>query len=135
MGEPTSSKKICTMSISAMWLSSNSSHASGSLSFCRFNYLRNKSITINILNEQWGKILYRVNSSHFIVRLSIRDSFILFIHCLKKHFFQCISLFWFIICILKQLQPFKNKYLAVSQPWDTASLDKNILLWGLSSAL
>ena len=42
MGEPTSSKKICTMSISAMWLSSNSSHASGSLSFCRFNYLRNK---------------------------------------------------------------------------------------------
>lgn len=66
IGESTSSKKICTMSISAMWLSSNSSHTSGSLSFCRFNCLKNESITVNILNAQWEKILYRVNSSHFI---------------------------------------------------------------------
>ena len=92
MGESTLSKNICTISISVMWLYSNSSHASGSLSFCRFYYLRNKSITVNILNEQWEKILYRINSTHFTVRLSIRDSFILFIHCMKKHF-QCISLF------------------------------------------
>lgn len=92
MGESTSSKKICTISISAMWLYSNSSHASGSLSFCRFYYLRNKSIIINILNEQWEKILNRINSNHFIVRLNLGDSFILFIHCMKKYF-QCISLF------------------------------------------